>query len=154
MPKQPYATCAHCGRELQKDEVCHCRPGEPVIRLVKSPAQMAADAARKEYVNAFFRKRKEQGMNGTNENWIRVTDELPATSHRKKIDGCTYYDSDPVAVVAVDDIGDRAIGTGTFYIGNEDGKSVYGWDGVTIEDVGLYACEVTHWMPLPKLPEE
>ncbi len=49
MPKH-YATCAHCGRELEKGEVCRCRPGDPAIRLVKSPAQMAADAARKEYV--------------------------------------------------------------------------------------------------------
>lgn len=56
MPKQPYATCAHCGRKLQKDEVCHCRPGVPVIRLVKSPAQMAADAARKEYVMRMFER--------------------------------------------------------------------------------------------------
>lgn len=93
-------------------------------------------------------------MNGTNENWIRVTDELPATPHRKKIDGCTYYDSDPVAVVAVDDIGDSSIGVGIYYTGKEDGRPVAGWDGVTIEDVGLYACTVTHWRPLPKLPED
>lgn len=54
MPKQPYATCAHCGRELEKGEVCRCRPGDPAIRLIKSPAQMAADAKRKEYVMRMF----------------------------------------------------------------------------------------------------
>ena len=60
MKSTPYATCAHCGRELMKGEVCRCRPGDPVIRLVKSPAQMAADAARKKYVMRMFEKWREK----------------------------------------------------------------------------------------------
>lgn len=85
--------------------------------------------------------------------WISVEEHLPKPLHRKTIGSCVYYDSDPVAVVAEDDLGERVYGIGTYYVGVEDGKPVDGWDGVTIEDVSLYACEVTHWMPLAKLPE-
>lgn len=87
------------------------------------------------------------------EHWISVKDALPKTRHKKTIDDCVYYDSDPVAVVTVDDIGDRSIGVGIYYVGREDGKLVSAWDGFTVEDIGLYNCTVTHWRPLPKLPE-
>ena len=88
------------------------------------------------------------------ERWISVKDALPKTRHKKTIDDCVYYDSDPVAVVTIDDIGDRSIGVGIYYVGREDGKLVSAWDGFTVEDVGLYNCTVTHWRPLPKLPED
>ena len=87
------------------------------------------------------------------ERWISVKDELPKTKNKKTIDDYVYWDSDPVAVVTVDDIGDRSIGVGIYYVGREDGKLVAAWDGFTVEDVGLYNCTVTHWRPLPKLPE-
>lgn len=85
--------------------------------------------------------------------WISVKDGMPEAVHKKTIDDYVYWDSDPVAVVTVDDIGDRSIGVGIYYTGNEDGRPVAAWDGFTVEDVGLYNCTVTHWRPLPKLPE-
>ncbi len=87
------------------------------------------------------------------DHWISVKDALPKTRHKKTIDDYVYWDSDPVAVVTVDDIGDSSIGVGIYYVGREDGKLVSAWDGFTVEDVGLYNCTVTHWRPLPKLPE-
>lgn len=143
MTENKLKPCPFCGGDLMFKMLCSGPDDVQVdIQCRKCGLRVNGTASAVKYM-----------LSRADERWISVNDALPKTRHKKTIDDYVYYDSDPVAVVTVDDIGDRAIGTGTYYIGIEDGKPISGWDGVTVEDVGLYNCTVTHWMPLPKMPE-
>ncbi len=78
--------------------------------------------------------------------WISVKDRLPELCNHVDYDGEGWDESNPVAVIARYGT-DESMGIG-LYSGNNE------WYVSTINDLDLYACIVTHWMPLPEPPKE
>ena len=79
--------------------------------------------------------------------WISVTDGLPETSNKIIYDGESWLESDPVAVVGKTSDGKNHVGC-ALYAG--DGS---GWYGATVDDYDVDYLKVTHWAPIPALPE-
>ena len=79
--------------------------------------------------------------------WISVTDRLPETSNKIIYNGELFLESDPVAVVGKTNDGENHAGCAV-YTGTGGG-----WYGATVDDYDVDYLKVTHWAPIPALPE-
>ena len=82
--------------------------------------------------------------------WISVKHKLPELHMETCVDGTDYFVSEDVLVCYVDEYGELHQIVANFEL-DETGHLYTGWCE-SLDGANLY--DVTHWMPLPEMPEE
>ena len=86
--------------------------------------------------------------------WISVKDRLPEGKGELYADcELVIESSNSVLVYGNDPYDDPCFGIACYVYDHRD-KTNKGWDGTLGADWDASLCEITHWMPLPKPPEE
>lgn len=95
--------------------------------------------------------------------WIKTVDQMPASGRTvlayyanalgmSRIIRAAWLDKYSEECDAEDDIGEYCEGDDAYYWPEGWYEQIDNWDDYTA--VAVYQGEITHWMPLPKLPEQ